>query len=256
MVRIPFPFRPKTGLFFILLCALPLKAQWNPSATASLGAGMASISLATGNLSLGRMNLARRNGNTTSTAPSRPAAAEHAANGLMFTPSPAVSARLRQTIEQNVLARVPTDKQAEMRQELARFQPVAGFNSVIAKHGYSPYNLADVMTTYWIICWQMVNGTPDPSPATIRAVDNQLRQSLMENATLAKLTSDNKQEMAELMAYEAVFGLTATRSSEARSNPAMLENIKGNIATQFQKLAGLDLHRLDLTPSGFVEKER
>jgi hypothetical protein len=200
MAATPLSSHFKVGLFAILLCALPLHAQWNPAATGSLGAGMASINLATGNLNLGRISLAERDRGSTDSRSTR-----HNVSGLMFTSSPVVSARLRQTIERNVLAHVQPEKQAEVRQVWSHFQPVAGFNSVIAKHGYSPNNMADVMTMYWIFCWQVVHGPSDQSPATIRAIDRQLQRSLLASRALARLGNNEKQQLAEIMAYEAVF---------------------------------------------------
>lgn len=218
---------------------------------------LAAMNLAMGNLNLGRISLAERSqnqsqGQSHSRGPVQ--STGRGASGLMFTSSPVVSAKLRETIEQKILAQAQPERRAEIQQTWLHFQPVAGFNNVLMQHGYSPNNLADVSAAYWILCWQVVHGTPDPPAATIRAVDEQLRRSLLTNEVLARLRNDEKQQLAELMAYEAVLGISATRGPEARSHATVLESVRANVATQFQQLAGLDLHRLELTPSGFVEK--
>ena len=116
----------------------------------------------------------------------------------------------------------------EVRQVWSHFQPVAGFNSVVAKNGYSPNNMADVMTMYWIFCWQVVHGPSDQPSATIRAVDRQLQRSLAASTALVRLRNDQKQQLAEIMAYEAVFGISATQGPAVRSNSAARLKSCGN----------------------------
>jgi hypothetical protein len=137
---------------------------------------------------------------------------------------------------------------------MSRFQPVAILNGIISKYGYSPYNLADVTTVYWVLCWQLVNGGPPPSDATIHGVDNQLRQMLGTSGPVTNFSNEQKQRLAELMAYEAILGLVTAKSPETSSNPVALASLRSNIASQFQQISGLDIHRINLTPSGFTMK--
>jgi hypothetical protein len=56
------------------------------------------------------------------------------------------------------------------------------------------------------------------------------------------------------MAYEAILGLVTAKSPETSSNPVVLATLRSNIASQFQQISGLDIHRINLTPSGFTMK--
>jgi hypothetical protein len=237
-------------LVSLVLCAVPVQAQWDPGATASLGAGMGPINLMTGNLNLGRISLAERSAaaNGTGTA-NRPASSGNASGVLLFTSSPVVSADIRQKMIQSTVAHAAPEKRTQLQSAWAHIDPVAGVGKVLVQHGYSANNLADVMAMYWIICWQLVHGTPDPAPATIQAVDGQLRHSLLSNPSFAKLSNESKQRLAEVLAYQTYFGIVASRADAANR-----EQVKASLTSQFQQIAGLDLNRLDLKPSGFVEK--
>jgi hypothetical protein len=250
---------PKTAFFVILLYALPVHAQWSPSATAELGQGMGPINLAIGNLSLSNQSLAQQNRNSSSSGVGNRNPYSHGATRqnmrqLMFAPSSVVSDKMRQLIDGKLLAAIPPEKRPQAQQALSRFQPVAILNGIISKYGYSPYNLADVTTVYWVLCWQLVNGGPAPSDATIHGVDNQLRQMLGTSGPVTNLSNEQKQRLAELMAYEAILGLVTAKSPETSSNPVALATLRSNIASQFQQISGLDIHRINLTPSGFTMK--
>jgi hypothetical protein len=234
----------------VLGCALQMHAQWNPAATSAFGAGMGPIALMTGNLSLGHMT---REGTTNSGAATNSVTAPNAKE-LVFEPNPAVSTNVHQKIAQILLSHAPPEKRAAVEQELSKFDPVPPFNSTLMKSGFSPHDLADVTTAYVADCWQLMNDAPDPPQATLLALNQQLRRALLKDHVLAKMNNGEKQQTAEIMAYEVVLNLTLTRIPNVQNDPSRRAQAQESLAIQFKQVIGLDLRHLDLTPSGLRDR--
>jgi hypothetical protein len=160
--------------------------------------GMGPIALMTGNLSFGQLAFADATKSRTATGSNT---AQNAAE-LVFKPNSAVSAD--QKFEQVRLSQALPGKRDTLQQQLSKFEPVSIFNTVLQKSGFSPYNMADVATAYVADSWQIMNGAPDPPQATLSALNRQLGGGLLATHALAKLSNEQKQQIAEFLAYADV----------------------------------------------------
>src|SRR5262249_38426593 len=137
-----------------------------------------------------------------------------------------------------------------LQQQLSKFEPVSIFNTALQKSGFSPYNMADVVTAYVADSWQIMNGAPDPPQAILSALNRQLRGGLLATHALAKLSNEQKQQIAEFLAYADVLNALTSQTPDVRSDPSRRAKAQESLASQFKQLVGLDLLRVDLTPSG------
>lgn len=165
-----------------------------------------------------------------------------------YRPSAAVGVRVRKTL----VASVPAAQRAEVQRALSDDAILREFDRVIGNFGYSVDNLADVMTSYYVMMWEIVHDH-EVSRNIIRAVHAQMLQGLAGNAEAVALSDKDKQETAETMAYMAAIAGGAAnqlkQNGDTRSLAALRESIHQAVLKQ-----GIDLRAIELSANGFASR--
>lgn len=165
-----------------------------------------------------------------------------------YRPSAAVGLRVRKAL----VASVPAAQRAEAQRALLDDAILREFDRVIGNFGYSVDNLADVMTSYYVMMWEIVNDQ-EVSRNVIRAVHAQMLQGLAGNAEAVALSESDKQETAETMAYMAAIAGDAAnqlkQNGDTRSLAALRESVHQAVLKQ-----GIDLRAIELGANGFASR--
>lgn len=244
------PPRPAlVALLLGLLLSLPAHAEYDYMIPAQSYLGMARAATLH---NIGQTQLKESAGrafSSTSTAATAPARVNPAA--LSFTPSPQVRAEVRASLIDGLSGGKP-DLRSKLEQALGGDAVLKQFDRLLQNYGYSSTNIADVMTAYSIIAWEVVNGADaSHNMEGIRSVNAQLRGALLSNARLSQLADEQKQRIAEVMAYQTVLAAALSQRMIRDNNQSGLQQLR----TQVRQAAlqwGDDPQRLRLTARGFV----
>jgi hypothetical protein len=172
---------------------------------------------------------------------------------LLFRPSPETTQQVNAQLVANVAQRdgaaaAQLDKllaSGTLRQRLAE---------LLGKFGYSPDNLADVMTAYLILSWETVrNGDATRYPQGIAVVHRRLRDALAANPKVAALSDSQKQGFAETLADLAMLDTIVRKQLLKSGDTARLRQLEQRTRQATLKL-GVDVGALQLTDRGFVRQ--
>jgi hypothetical protein len=129
---------------------------------------------------------------------------------------------------------------------------ISRFDERFATYGFSRHNVGDTVAGYMIITWEIVhNADASNTPTGIRRVRAAVCQILEQRGKAARLTSENKQKISELLKCLAELGSEEVRRARQINNGAAIQQAQ-NLLTQFPLSLGLDLRRYRLTDQGFV----
>lgn len=127
------------------------------------------------------------------------------------------------------------------------------FDRMLAGYGYSGKNLADAMTAYLVINWQIVHGQEYNDRRGFDAARKMIREHLLSSAYLKNATDQDKQTVAETFAYQSMIAMNTYKTFVATKKHAELEEFKTSIDNNLKK-SGFDLRALRLTTNGFVKR--
>jgi hypothetical protein len=111
-------------------------------------------------------------------------------------------------------------------------------------------NVADVYAVWWVSHWLATRGKQDtPTRAQMAAVKRQAERALGATASFSALGDAKRQEMADSLLFQTM--LVDTLMDAGKANPQAL-NAAAMMARTNAGSAGLDLARIELTPTGFT----
>lgn len=173
---------------------------------------------------------------------------------LTFRPSAAVTAGNNARIVATFRHRSPEVDTQSFAQTLDSGRLQDTFARLLGTAGLSATNLADVLTGYLVISWEVVNGKDSRQhPAGYAAVRDRLQQSLANDARVARMSDADKQQFAETLAVLSILA-AATRdglkqAGQGQELPALQEGVR-RAGQNF----GIDLRQLAFTDDGFVPR--
>jgi predicted GNAT family acetyltransferase len=166
-------------------------------------------------------------------------------SNLAFHPSPAVTNSVRAFYLSHLNAQ--TQLTAPNYDSM-----ISRFDERFASYGFSRHNIGDTVAAYMIIAWEIVhNADASNTPTGIRRVRTAVCQILEKRGKAARLTSENKQKISELLKCVAELCAQQARQARQTSNAAAMQQAE-NVVTQFPRNLGIDLRRFQLTDNGFV----
>jgi hypothetical protein len=235
-----------------VLTALPSLAfaQWNPAATMMLGQGLGPINLMVGNLSFGISTFsAYTHGRSGAAGQAAPTAAEAAR--FNFTRSPEISERVR---EQYIatLTRTHPESRAMFEQAFAGDAIFKQFQTLQARYGLSATNVVDATAAFSLISWEIVNNGSGGDAQVGRAVRDQLMRAAGNTPAMLKLTNAEKQQAAEMLAFQVVMDASMNDSFTKRGLTDKLQVLRSQLREAAMRL-GPDPAKLKLTPAGFAQ---
>ena len=161
-----------------------------------------------------------------------------------------ISRQVKRAFRDQLLSGNPGQKGAV--DQVLRTDWLTGYRDEIARpNGLQHGNLADVITAYLIAGWAIVHKREVISPQSIRAVRDQLRQTMPSNQLLARQSDVERQRMAEELMYSTVL-MMANRIEIARTKNAQLADQASRHYRHVVKSGMMvDLSKLALTDAGF-----
>lgn len=170
---------------------------------------------------------------------------------LSFRATPAITEALNKKFIAAISAQQPSAR-AQAEKLFNSGTLTRTFDDLLAKFGYSPDNLADVMTAYMILSWETVhNGDATQYPRGIAAIHQRMRHALAGNPQFATFSDAQKQEFAETLADLAMLSTIARKQMLAKGDAAQLQQLEQNVRETALEL-GVDVGKLQLTNQGFV----
>jgi len=260
-LRVCADFRP--GMAACLLVAAGLMGLWTAPLPAhaqvvpSMGSFMAGSFVGTsGALSASMMQSMRQaaDGAAIPRTPSAgspddtpPAPRQH----LTFRPSPEVTDAVNRQLTE-ATTRKNADAGHRLGTLLASGRLQRTFAELLGKFGYSPDNIADVMTAYLILSWETVhNGDATRYPRGIQIVHQRVLHALAANPEIASISDAEKQKFSETLADMAMLSTTARKQLLQSGDTTRLKQLENNVRQTTLKL-GIDVAALKLTSKGFV----
>jgi hypothetical protein len=177
----------------MFVAAGPVMGQYDPGASMDLGAGYGQIAL-----SQSIMNGTRDVGEGHAT--------QTADRALRLYWSNSVSREFRQKMIEELARRFKLS-QAHTEKLIEDVNPIAGFQEITYKIGLDMFNVADLLTTYCVVSWEMVRNRK-ATPPGIASLNRKIRNSIASHepvfASVQKLTAKEKQFWMESLAYGAM----------------------------------------------------
>jgi len=193
-------------------------------------------------------------GRPPSHASSAPEAARPVDAALTFVPSPTVSQEVKRNLVAEVAKARDADAGRQFEEILARSDVVGDFNRLLARYGYSGTNVADVMTAYFVMSWEVVTGR-EATAAQIKGVNAQMRESIATNGRLLHMDDREKQSAAENMIYQVALSSQSKNELVKKRDTARLGALRDGVSASMREL-GFDFRTLSLTERGFVSGAR
>ncbi|RYD74287.1 MAG: hypothetical protein EOP53_18575 [Sphingobacteriales bacterium] len=169
---------------------------------------------------------------------------------LRFNRSEAVSKKVQEDFIIQLSKTQPQQK-AQIQQLFAQNKMRKQFDDLLKTYNYSSLNLADAMTAYLVISWQVVHSTEFNDKKGFDAVRKMITDILVKSESLATASDIEKQTVAETFGYQAIIAMQSYKTIKATNTnglPALQDAIYQN-----SKAAGIDLKKYKLSSAGFVK---
>ena len=126
------------------------------------------------------------------------------------------------------------------------------FDQRFDSYGFSRHNVGDTVAGYMIITWEILhNADASNTPEGIRRVRAAVGQILERRGKAARLTSENKQKISELLKCVVELGSEAARRAHQANNQAAIQQVQTQLGRPLLNL-GVNLWQFRLTDRGFV----
>lgn len=242
-------------LIFIGLITLtaPACAQWSPGATMDLGVGYGQMTLSQSSLqgtrSIGtagkRAFVDKATPAATKSSPPAQAAA------LRYAPTAKVSELVNQRFIDWQSANRPQQR-AQIAEGIRSGTLQQYFRELVANRGFSPDDLADVSSVYYISLWQVLHGR-EVTPRQAAGVRRQIREAMAREPRLTSLPDPQQQEIAETFALHTALALRGYQQLVRDGNIALLRDFRSGLQRKLVP-QGPDLMALTVSDQGFVAK--
>ena len=166
------------------------------------------------------------------------------------------SEHLSQSIQNNFISTIANEQPASKTKLEKIFEGNklrSEFDRLLESYGYSAQNLADIMTAYLVISWQVVNGRDYNDKKGFDSVRKMLRGNLLSGTYLQTATDSDKQTISETFGYQAMLTMKTYRTLAAGNKKDQLDQFKNIVYTNLKE-SGLDLRNVELTSNGFINK--
>lgn len=122
----------------------------------------------------------------------------------------------------------------------------------VSQYGLRRGDVADAMTAYWMINWQIANDVHDVSRDQVLAVKRQVLSGMGGDASFRGLNDAQKQEMAEALVLNFIIQSVAYEDAMKAGDTAMQGRLQDAAVARFRNEMNIDLRRVRLTEAGFA----
>lgn len=121
----------------------------------------------------------------------------------------------------------------------------------VSSYGLRRGDVADAMTAYWMINWQIANDVTDVSRDQVLAVKRQVLTGMSNDPGFRNLNDAQKQEMAEALILNFIVQSVAYEDAMKAGDASMQGRLQNAAVARFRNEMSLDLRRIRLTEAGF-----
>ncbi|MBF0678409.1 MAG: hypothetical protein IR164_05645 [Devosia sp.] len=168
--------------------------------------------------------------------------------------SEGVSVRLRRSFLEQIRWSAGIEARDQLAESFADRSHTDIWQELVAADGLTTGNVADALTSYWVLNWVTANGAygqkVDNGP-----VQQQLRLALAEDPNFQQLNDQARQQMAEGYMLNFLIEHAALNDAVARKDVDTLRTLAAASAARFQQQMGVDLLALAPGPNGFEPKQ-
>jgi hypothetical protein len=168
---------------------------------------------------------------------------------LSYQPLDGISRTLRQQIATKV-ARADPGQAPQIRSALASDSIWQQFNQVMGDSGYDVRNIADVMASYYVAGWEIVN-RKIVQPNFASAARMQIIWSLKRSPEIMFLSDAEKQRSAEALGIMTTVSTIGSRMLAQQNDPIGAVTLQEMVYQSFLQ-QGVDLKLLTLGRNGFI----
>lgn len=166
-----------------------------------------------------------------------------------YRTSPAVTSRVKQQFSDFVRSTGGNGPGIAAAMEREDF--FARWGRHVAQYGLRRGDVADAMTAYWFLNWQIANDVRSVSRSQVQAAKNQVQSRMRTNANFADLTEAQKQEMAEVLILNFIAQSVAYEDAMRDNDASMQRRLQNAAIARFRNEMGLNLQDMQLTEAGF-----
>lgn len=182
----------------------------------------------------------------TGTAPSAPAEFDTG-----YRPSPTVSARLQREFLDRIRWSAGVEARDSLAIAFAERSPVDIWLELVASDGLEANNVADALTSYWVLNWVAANGAYaakiDSAP-----IQRQLRIAFANDANFLKMGDQQRQELAEGYILDFLVEHAALNAAVEQRDVETLNKLAASAILRFRQKMKVDLLSVVPGPDGFA----
>jgi len=188
---------------------------------------------------------------SSSSSASSPAASGAAgAVSTFYRASPAVTSRVKRQFAAFVGS--TGGDQAGITAAMEREDFFARWGRHVSQYGLRRGSVADAMTAYWVLNWQIANDVREVDRSQVSAVRSQVQSILGGSLGFSRLDDAQKQEMAEAMILNFIAQSVAYEDAMAANDAGMQRRLQNAAVARFNNEMGVDLRNIRLTNTGFT----
>lgn len=122
----------------------------------------------------------------------------------------------------------------------------------VSQYGLRRGDVADAMTAYWMINWQIANDVHDVRRDQVLAVRRQVLSAMGGDPAIRGLNDPQKQEMAEALILNFIIQSVAYEDAMKAGDAAMQSRLQDAAVARFRNEMNIDLRGVRLTQVGLV----
>lgn len=172
-----------------------------------------------------------------------------------YRPSPTISARVQREFLDALRWSAGVDARDSLVAAFAEKPPVDIWGELVAEQGLATNNVADALASYWVLNWITANGAYtaqiDNAP-----VQRQLRVAFSADANFARMSDQQKQELAEGYVLNFLMEHAALNQAVAARDVDALSRLAAASVARFQRSMGVNLLALVPSENGFQARRR
>lgn len=237
-----------TVIATVLVASSTSAQDFMPTYTPDFQANMA-LNTMVGN-QLERDSRRGRSSSSSSSARSPAASGAAAAVSTSYRASPAVTSRVKRQFAAFVGS--TGGDQAGIAAAMEREDFFARWGRHVSQYGLRRGSVADAMTAYWVLNWQIANDVREVDRSQVSAVRSQVQSILGANPGFSRLDDAQKQEMAEAMILNFIAQSVAYEDAMAANDAGMQRRLQNAAVARFNNEMGVNLRSIRLTNTGFT----
>jgi hypothetical protein len=169
--------------------------------------------------------------------------------------SPTISARIEREFLENIRWSAGVEARDNLREAFAKNSALDTWQDLVVKDGLELGNVADALTSYWILNWITANGAYS-TKVDNAAVQTQLRAAFSIDPAFAQLNDQQKQIMAETYIRHFLVEHAALNAAVKAKDITTLEILAAAAVLRFRNDMSVDLLALEPGPKGFDFKQQ